>query len=163
VLVKSTQDVDIWMGIPFQEDICIWVNYSVSSYLNFILIFWNVLIWLQYNYMHHLSLYFDIFSLRQLRRYQKLNFEDQYGYLRANTDIWGQIRYLRANTDICPEDKKPTLTSSYYWTCKNEHFATKYVIIAVIVPENTYIQYFLLIKEKKCYCLRQNPFFFFLM
>jgi hypothetical protein len=25
-----------------------------------------------------------------------------------------------------------TLTSSYYWTCKKEHIATKYVIIFVI-------------------------------
>jgi hypothetical protein len=45
---------------------------------------------------------------------------------------------LRANTDIFPQGKKPTLTSSYYWICKNEHIATKYVILEVIVPENTY-------------------------
>jgi hypothetical protein len=32
----------------------IWANYSVSSYLNFIPIFWNVLIWLKYDVMHHL-------------------------------------------------------------------------------------------------------------
>jgi len=38
-----------------------------------------------------------------------------------------QIR-IGANTDICPEGKKPTLTSSYYWTCKNEHTTTKNVI-----------------------------------
>jgi hypothetical protein len=36
VLVKSTQDVDIWMEIPIQHEVYIWVNYSVLSYLNFI-------------------------------------------------------------------------------------------------------------------------------
>ena len=59
VFVKSTQDVDIWMEIPFQHDVYIWRNYSVSSYLSFIPIFWNVLIWLKYDsmhiLMHHLS------------------------------------------------------------------------------------------------------------
>jgi hypothetical protein len=60
VLVKSTQDVDIWMEISIQHDIYIWANYSVSSYLNLIPIFWNVLNWLKYDFMyifmHHLSL-----------------------------------------------------------------------------------------------------------
>ena len=62
--VKSTQDVDIWMEIPIQHDVYIWGNYSVSSYLKLILICWNVLIWLKYDFMHifmhHVSLYFDI-------------------------------------------------------------------------------------------------------
>jgi hypothetical protein len=44
--------------------IYIWANYSVSSYLNFIPICWNVLIWLKYDFMHvfmhRISLYFDI-------------------------------------------------------------------------------------------------------
>jgi hypothetical protein len=64
VFVASTQDVDIWIEIPIQHDVYIWANYSVSSYLNFIPMFWNVLIWLKYDFMHifihHLSLYFDI-------------------------------------------------------------------------------------------------------
>ena len=42
---KISQDVDIWMEIPIQDDVYIWANYSASSYLNFIPIFWNVLIW----------------------------------------------------------------------------------------------------------------------
>jgi hypothetical protein len=54
VFVRSTQDVDIWMEIPIQDDVYIWANNSVSSYLNFIPIFWNVLIWLKYDFMHHL-------------------------------------------------------------------------------------------------------------
>ena len=61
--------------------------------------------------MHHLSLYFDIFSLRPLRRYCKL-------ISGANTDIRGQIRIF-------------ALTSSYYWTCKDEHIATKYVMMII--------------------------------
>jgi hypothetical protein len=48
--VKSTQHIDIWMQIPIQDDVYIWANYSVSSYLNFIPIFWNVLIWLKYDF-----------------------------------------------------------------------------------------------------------------
>ena len=45
--------------------------------------------------------------MRPLRRYWKLN--------------------SGANTDAL--SKQPTLTSSYYWTCKKEHIAIKYVII----------------------------------
>jgi hypothetical protein len=48
------------MEIPIQNGVYIWANYSILSYLNFISIFWNVLIWLKYDFMHHLSLYFDI-------------------------------------------------------------------------------------------------------
>jgi uncharacterized Fe-S radical SAM superfamily protein PflX len=51
------------MEIPIQHVVYIWANYSVSSYLKFIPICWNVLIWLKYNFMHifmhHLSLYFE--------------------------------------------------------------------------------------------------------
>jgi hypothetical protein len=50
VYVQSTQDVDIWMEIYIQHDVYIWSKYFVSSYLNFIPIFWNVLIWLKYDY-----------------------------------------------------------------------------------------------------------------
>jgi hypothetical protein len=61
---KIYQEVDILMEILTQHDVYIWANYSVSSYLNFIPICWNVLIWLKYDFMHifmhHLSLYFDI-------------------------------------------------------------------------------------------------------
>jgi hypothetical protein len=61
--VKSTQNVDIWMEIPI-HDVYIWDNFSASSYLNFIPLFWNVLILLKYDFMHifmhYLSLYFDI-------------------------------------------------------------------------------------------------------
>jgi hypothetical protein len=61
--VKSTQDVNIWMEIPIQRHLYIWANYSVSSYLKFIPICWNVLIWLKYDFihisMHHFSLYFE--------------------------------------------------------------------------------------------------------
>ena len=57
----------------------IWANYSVSSYLNFIPICWNVLIWLKYDFipifMHHLSLYFQT----------TVQIPGKYGY-------WGQIR-----------------------------------------------------------------------
>jgi hypothetical protein len=49
-------------------------------------------------------------------------YEGKYGYLRANTNIWGPIRIF------APYGKYPTLTFSYHWTCKNEHIATKYVI-----------------------------------
>ena len=68
-------------------------------------------------FMHHLSLYFE--TTAQISEV----------LLRGQIRIYeGKYRYLRATTDICPEGKKPTLTFSYYWTCKNEHIATKYVI-----------------------------------
>jgi hypothetical protein len=58
--VFNSQDVDIWMEIPIQHDVYIWANYSVSSYLKFIPICWNLLFWLKYDFMHivmhHLSL-----------------------------------------------------------------------------------------------------------
>jgi hypothetical protein len=60
MFVKSTQDVHIWMEFPIQHDVYIWANYSISSYLNFTPIFRNMLIWLKSDFMHHLSLYFDI-------------------------------------------------------------------------------------------------------
>jgi hypothetical protein len=41
-----------WMEIPIQHDVYIWVDYSFSSYLNFIPIFWNVLIWLKYDLLN---------------------------------------------------------------------------------------------------------------
>jgi hypothetical protein len=63
-VVTIAQDVDIWMEIPIQHDVYIWANYSISSYLKFIPICWNVLTWLKYDFMHivmhHLFLYFDI-------------------------------------------------------------------------------------------------------
>ena len=106
LFVKSTQDVDIWMDIPIQHDVYIWANYSVSSYLQFTPICWNVLIWLKYEFMlifvHHLSLYFDVKSLRPLRSYREWN-------TGANTDIWGQIRIFEGKYGYlhrtCPEDK----------------------------------------------------------
>jgi hypothetical protein len=47
---------------------------------------------------------------------------------------WPKYGYLRANTDI--EGKWPTLTSNYYWTCKNEHIATKYVINIIYMMDH---------------------------
>jgi hypothetical protein len=41
-----------WMEIPIQHDVYIWADYSFSSYLNFIPIFWNVLIWLKYDLLN---------------------------------------------------------------------------------------------------------------
>jgi hypothetical protein len=35
---KISQDVDIWMEIPIQDDVYIWANYSASSYLNLLVI-----------------------------------------------------------------------------------------------------------------------------
>jgi hypothetical protein len=75
--------------LPSYIRIC-WANYSVSSYLNFIPICWNVLIWLKYDvmhiFMHHLSLYFETTA-----QMPEVNLGGKYGYMRANTDIWGQI------------------------------------------------------------------------
>jgi hypothetical protein len=40
------------MEIHIQHGLYIWANYSASSYLNFITMFWNVLIWLKYDFIH---------------------------------------------------------------------------------------------------------------
>ena len=125
-MVKSTQDDDIWMEIiPIQHDVYIWANYSVPSSLDFIPIFWNALIWLKYDFMHifmhHISLYFNIYSLRPLRRYRKLNTGE-------NTDIWGQILIFWGHIRIFAFRTSNQHWLSYYWTRKNEHIATKYVI-----------------------------------
>ena len=87
------------MEIPIQQDVYIWANYSVSSYSNFIPIYWNVLIWLKYDFMHifvHLlSLYFDIIIIFETTaQIPEVEFGDKYGYLRANTDIGGQYGFL---------------------------------------------------------------------
>jgi len=44
--------------IPTQHNVYILANYSVSSYLNFIPIFWHVLIWLKYDFIHILYIIF---------------------------------------------------------------------------------------------------------
>ena len=101
LFVKSTQDVDIWMEIPIQHDLYIWANYSVSSYLNFIPICWNVSIWLKYDFMHifmhHLSLYFETTA-----QIQEVEFGGKYRYMRAHTDIWGQIRIFEGQYGYLP-------------------------------------------------------------
>ena len=100
------------MEIPNQHDIYIWANYSVSSYLKCIPICWNGLIWLKYDFMH-------IFPCTLT-----YNLWDHC----ADTGSWirGQIRIF---APYLPWG--PTLTVSYYWTCKNQHIATKYVIIVI--------------------------------
>ena len=103
VFVKFNQDVDIWMEIPIQQDVYIWANYSVSSYSNFIPIYWNVLIWLKYDYMHifvhHLcapsflvlwynyNLWDHCADTRSWIRGQIRIFEGKYRYWRTNTDF----------------------------------------------------------------------------
>ena len=103
VFVKSTQDVDIWMEIPIKHDVYIWANYSASSYLNFISICWNVLIWLKYEYMHifmhHLSLYFETTA-----QTPEAEFGGKYEYLRANNQHWLLAIIGHANTNILQQN-----------------------------------------------------------
>ena len=84
-----------------QHDVYIWANYSVSSYLNFIPICWNVSIWLKYDFMHifmhHLSLYFETTA-----QIQEVEFGGKYRYMRAHTDIWGQIRIFEGQYGYLP-------------------------------------------------------------
>jgi hypothetical protein len=68
-------NLDIWMEIPIQHDIYIWANYSVSSYLNFIPICWNVLIWLKYDFMH------IFMHLKRLFTQKEESNQTQYGAL----------------------------------------------------------------------------------
>jgi hypothetical protein len=127
VFVKSTQDVDNWMEIPIQDDVYIWANYSASSYLNFIPIFWNVLIWLKYDFtIFPCTLTYLLWDpaadARSYIRGRIRIFECQYGYLRANTDIWRLIRIftLRANNQhwilaIIGHAKTNILQQNMWW------------------------------------------------
>ena len=61
MFVKYTQDDDIWMEFPIQHGLYTFeLIIPFQVILNFIPIFWNMLIWLKYDLMHHISLYFDI-------------------------------------------------------------------------------------------------------
>jgi hypothetical protein len=75
--------------------------YSVSGFLSFISIFWNVLIWVKYDcmhiFMHNHSLYFGIKSLRPLRRYLMLNLFDMQKWTYCNK-ICDNVLYFFDNT-----------------------------------------------------------------
>jgi hypothetical protein len=117
---------DIWMEIPIQHDVYIWANYSVSSYLKFIPICWNVLIWLKYDFMHifmHHLCNMLIFACPIIANSQCWLFA-----LRANT---GQISvfalkypYLPSNIRICPHI---SVTFSKHWLlyCKKDLWTDK--------------------------------------
>jgi hypothetical protein len=107
--VKSTQHIDIWMQIPIQDDVYIWANYSVSSYLNFIPIFWNVLIWLKYDFTIFpctlTYLFWDqVADTRSYIRGQIRIFEGQYGYMRANNQHWLLAIIGHAKTNILQQN-----------------------------------------------------------
>jgi hypothetical protein len=51
-ITKQNRYNDFYHIFCCNHDIYIWANYSVSSYLYFIPICWNVLIWLKYDFMH---------------------------------------------------------------------------------------------------------------
>ena len=83
VFVKSTQDVDIWIEIPIQHDVYIWANYSVSSYLNFIPIFWNIILCISLYTIFPCTLTYNLWEHCEY----------------TGSWIWGQIQIfaLRAN------------------------------------------------------------------
>jgi hypothetical protein len=88
---SSERSQSIRREIPIQHDVYIWANYSILSYLNFIPICWNVLIWLKYDFMHifmhHLSLFYCnmfVFPCPII----------------AKSQCW--LYALRANIRICP-------------------------------------------------------------
>ena len=78
------------MEIPFQDDVYIWASYSFSSFLNYIPIFCNVIIWLIYDFIFPCTLTYFLKL--------KLNSE-------ANTNAWESIRIFEDQYDICPEGK----------------------------------------------------------
>jgi hypothetical protein len=117
VFARSIQDVDIWMEIPIQHDVYIWENYSVSSYSNFFPTFWNVWIWLKYDF-NPVELKPVLVSSTYSYRYTYLctifpctltyNRWDHCPYtgswIRGKIRIYeGKYGYLRANTEIFPE------------------------------------------------------------
>jgi hypothetical protein len=94
------------MEFPIQHDVYIWANYSVSSYLNFIPIFRNVLIWLKSDVMHIVMHHFLVLwhiIFETTAHIPEVEFGGKYGYMRAN---------LRENNQHW--------LLAIYWTCKNK-------------------------------------------
>ena len=88
-------------GNSYSTQVYIWTNYSGSRYLIFIPIFWNVLIWLKYDFMHTCTSLCAIFPsvlwhiiFETTAQIPEVYFGGKYGYtcMRANTGIWGQMR-----------------------------------------------------------------------
>ena len=85
-----------------------WANYSVSSYLNFIPICWNVLN--DWNTILCISLCI-IFPCTLTAKYiivettaqiPEIEYGGNYGHMRANTNIWGQIRIIDGQYGYLP-------------------------------------------------------------
>ena len=92
-------------------------------------------------FMHHLSLYFD----------SKVN--NLWDHC-ADTGSWiqGQIWTMyEGKYEYLPRGQITwTRTISYYWTCKNEHIATKYVmIIPLLINQSNIFQDFSLRLSKR--------------
>jgi hypothetical protein len=109
VFVKSTLDVDIWMEIYIQHD----VYFDLNIRFKLFKLYSNILKCVNLIEIRLCMSLFIIFPCTLT-----YNLRDHC----ANTGSWfpGKIRTF--------EGKKPTLTSSYYWTWKKELIATKYVI-----------------------------------
>ena len=73
-------------GNSYSTPLYIWANYSVSNYLNFIPIFWNVSIWLKYDFYHIFCCNMFVFACPIIARSQCWLFA-----LRANIRIYPQI------------------------------------------------------------------------
>jgi hypothetical protein len=105
ILQKRSQTMLICtmtLEIPIQHDIYIWENYSVSSYLNFIPIFWNVLIWFNaYLYASPFIVLWHII-IETTVQIPEVEFGGKYGYMRTNTDIWGQIQIFEGKYGYLP-------------------------------------------------------------
>ena len=94
------------MEIPIQHDVYIWANYSVSKLF---ILYSNMLkcvnlIEIRFYASSFLVLWDHYADTGSWIRGQIRIYEGKYGYMRANTDIWGQIWIfegkfaLRANT-----------------------------------------------------------------
>ena len=104
ILTKTFKNAPEWSMITLLQAILFntHTSYSIrrihlSQLFHFKLFkLWNVLIWLKYDYMYHLSKC----TLWDHCADTEVEFGGKYRHTRANTDIWGQIRIF---IDICLE------------------------------------------------------------
>ena len=81
--------------------------------------------------MHHLSLY-----LETTAQITEVEFGGKYVYMRANMDIGGQIRILEGKYGYLPRICPWQITNTdvqLLLDMQNEHIATKYVIMHIII------------------------------
>jgi len=109
-------------AIPIQHNVpvYIWANYSISSlFIPIIIIVWNVLIWLKYDFIHIFihSSFLVLLHNNVLHHYEipEVEFGGQYGYLRANNQHWLLVIIGHAKTNILQQNTVKPVLRGHHW------------------------------------------------